>query len=433
MDMAGTCLTNIQGGFCHGTRNGNYQPVDLSDDGKDEAAWLQRLNDLEELRPGVFGQFRKYYEKMGQAAYSPDVTDGYIRLQQERVGRGEISCESFKQRRYIGRRMNEYFLTGDFRYSTKEQGTSFVLCGEYENLADQFLCSKEYGDKSRYDARWTIRKYLQHMEKLGHATLSDVTIDDVREYILKAASNGKVSGLHNTLLYLRQFHIYLKEAGIPAPDCVELLSYKVYREMPIQSYVTDEELERILGVINTDTEMGKRDRAIILVGATTGLRGIDIIRMKLTDINWRKGEIKIVQGKTGLTIHVPLMKETGEALQDYILNARPRGSGCEEVFLRVYPPKENIHDTTCIGYMFRSYQEKAGIRRQPFDGKGFHGLRRRLAKKLIVSGSPLTTVSQILGHDDIRSARQYLSLNTDDIKECALDFSGISLERGCLL
>lgn len=82
--------------------------------------------------------------------------------------------------------------------------------------------------------------------------------------------------------------------------------------------------------------------------------------------------------------------------------------------------------------MFRSYQEKAGIRRQPFDGKGFHGLRRRLAKKLLVSGAPLTTVSQILGHEDIESARQYLSLNTDDLRECALDFSAIPLERGCL-
>ena len=67
--------------------------------------------------------------------------------------------------------------------------------------------------------------------------------------------------------------------------------------MPIQSYVTDEELERILGVIDTETETGKRNRAIILVGATTGLRAIDIIRMKLTDIDWRKGEIKLVQSK----------------------------------------------------------------------------------------------------------------------------------------
>ena len=60
----------------------------------------------------------------------------------------------------------------------------------------------------------------------------------------------------------------------------------------------------------------------------------------------------------------------------------------------------------------------------------FHGLRRRLAKKLLVTGTPLTTITQILGHDDPKSARQYLSLDTRNLKECALDFKGIPLERG---
>ena len=56
--------------------------------------------------------------------------------------------------------------------------------------------------------------------------------------------------------------------------------------------------------------------------------------------------------------------------------------------------------------------------------------RRRLAKKLLVTGTPLTTITQILGHDDPKSARQYLSLDTSSLKECALDFKGIPLERG---
>lgn len=380
----------------------------------------------------VMGQFRKYYGQTGQAAYSLEITDEFISLYKERYERGEVTYQSFKKIRYVGRRMNEFFLTGEFRHTADKKGTSFILSDVNERIVDQFLCSRSYGDKSKYDAGWVVRKYFQHMERHGHTTLADVTHDEVREFILKTAASVKTSGLHNVLLYLKHFHIFLKDSGIPAPDCVELFSYKVYRGMPIQSYVTDEELELILGVIDTSTETGKRNRAIILVGATTGLRAIDIIRMKLTDIDWRKGEIKIVQNKTKLTTHVPLIKEAGEALRDYILNARPKETGCEEVFLRVSAPKTEIQDTTCIGCMFRSYQEKAGIRRQPFDGKGFHGLRRRLAKKLLVSGAPLPTVSQILGHEDIESARQYLSLNTDDLRECALDFSVIPLERGDL-
>lgn len=116
------------------------------------------------------------------------------------------------------------------------------------------------------------------------------------------------------------------------------------------------------------------------------------------------------------------------AVQDYILNARPASENAE-LFLRVNPPCYAIMDAAAIGDMFKRYERKAGIERQALDGKGFHGLRRRLAKKLLISGSPTTEIAQILGHNDVDSVRQYLSLDTANIKECALDFSGIPLSR----
>lgn len=379
------------------------------------------------------GYFRKYYRSTGRTIYSPDVTEEYVQLQKKRYEAGEIGYDAFRIKQFTGRRMNEFFLTGTLRVSTPKAGTRYLLTEGNEKLIDQFLEFKKYGDNTRDDVVWVIRRYLHHWEGLGHDSMQTVTVEDVREFILKTAAQVKVSSLHNILLYLKYFHIFLRETGVAAPDCVELLSYKVYRDMPIQSYVTDEELNRILDVIDTSTDVGKRNKAIILVAATTGLRAIDIIRMKLSDIDWRKGEIKIHQAKTDRTIHVPLTKETGEALQDYILNARNCTTGCPEVFLRAVAPKTAIMDTTCIGCMFRSYQDAAGISRLPFDGKGFHGLRRRLAKKLLVNGTPLTTIAQILGHEDMKSARQYLSLNTDNLRECALGFNGIPVERRTLL
>lgn len=86
-----------------------------------------------------------------------------------------------------------------------------------------------------------------------------------------------------------------------------------------------------------------------------------------------------MQRKTGRTVYTPLVKEAGEALQDYILNARPRLDS-PEVFLRLIAPRTDLIDAVSIGCMFQQYQKKAGIYRHAFDGKGFHGLRRRLAK-----------------------------------------------------
>lgn len=63
----------------------------------------------------AMGQFRKYYGQTGQAAYSPEITDEYISLNKERYERGEVTYQSFKKTRYVGRRMNEFFLSGQFR------------------------------------------------------------------------------------------------------------------------------------------------------------------------------------------------------------------------------------------------------------------------------------------------------------------------------
>lgn len=369
-----------------------------------------------------------YYEAKGEIYYSPTISAEYISYNVERCGRNEITDYYVRQIRSIIAKMDEFYTTGTLHIRANKHGTIYVISAENENLIDRFIGWKNYGPNTRDDVRWAVRKYLFYLENLGFSSMEDVPIDTVREFILKTAADVKAASLHNLLLYLKYFHIFLKENNVPAPDCVELFSYKVYREMPIQSYVTDEELNSIFSVIDMETPTGKRDYAIIQLAATTGLRASDIIRIKLSDIDWRKGEIRIKQKKTGYEVIVPLVSKTAEALQDYILDARP-ASEYPELFLRVNPPCYAIMDAAAIGDMFKRYEKRAGIDRQALDGKGFHGLRRRLAKKLLVSGSPTTEIAQILGHNDVDSVRQYLSLDTSNLKECALDFHEIPLSR----
>ena len=369
-----------------------------------------------------------YYEKAGITYYSIQATQLYLSLQKERLERQEITAHYYREIKSIASRMNDFFITGEIGTPSAKRGTVYVLSPEYENLIDRFVDYKHYKPNTCDDVRWVVRKYLFFLEQKGHSSLDTVSIEEARTFILETARNVKCSSLHSILLYLKHFHIFLKETGIAAPDCTKLFSYKVYREMPIQSYVTDEELSRIFAVIDRATIMGKRDYAIIQMAATTGLRACDIICLRLTDIDWRKGEIHIKQKKTGREVNLPLLSETAESLKDYILNARPE-SDDNILFLRISAPHKPISNAVTIGEMFKRYQAKAGLSRQTLDGKGFHGLRRRLAKKLLVSGTPSTAIAQILGHNDINSVRQYLSLNTENIRECALDFSGIEVVR----
>jgi integrase len=60
-----------------------------------------------------------------------------------------------------------------------------------------------------------------------------------------------------------------------------------------------------------------------MLGVVLGLRACDVKALRLTDIDWRRGEICIVQHKTGKPLALPLTTDVGEALKDYILHARP--------------------------------------------------------------------------------------------------------------
>lgn len=77
-------------------------------------------------------------------------------------------------------------------------------------------------------------------------------------------------------------------------------------------------------MIDRSTAMGKRDYAMIMTAAVTGIRSVDIINLTFDAIDWINGEIRIIQHKTGKTLALPLTTDVGEAIQDYILNGRPK-------------------------------------------------------------------------------------------------------------
>ena len=166
-----------------------------------------------------------------------------------------------------------------------------------------------------------------------------------------------------------------------------------------------------------------------MLATVTGLRAIDIARLKLSDIDWQRGEIKIVQSKTGNSLSLPLTKDVGESLQDYILCGRQK-TNSEEIFLRDHRPFMGFKDGVAIGNMYDAYRLKAGLPRNAFDGNGFHSLRRGVGKNLVTAQVPITTVAQIFGDEDYDSAKKYIALDSVHLKECALSFAGIEPKGG---
>ena len=377
---------------------------------------------------GTLKSVVSFYQEKGADDYDTEITNEFLQAVEKRYREGGISRDYYNAQKRAAKKFQVFYETGTLTWECTKRKSKYQLNEEYNRLLDMFLSSRDFHENTKWDFAWAVRRYLAFFQEKGLTSLDKVTVNDARAFIIHAATSMSSGSLHNLLCYVRQFHIFLRDAGENAPDCISLFSYRVPREMPVRGYVTDDELAAIMEQIDTSTNTGKRDKAIISLGATTGLRAIDIVKLKLTDIDWLRGEIHVIQSKTEGVLYLPLLPETGEAIKDYILNARPQ-TDVQEIFLREKAPFISMSSGVAIGYLFDSYSKKAGIERSPFDGKGFHGLRRRLARNMLTSGTPVTTIAQVLGHTNIQATKQYLSLDSQNLKECALDFTGISLER----
>jgi integrase len=144
------------------------------------------------------------------------------------------------------------------------------------------------------------------------------------------------------------------------------------------------EIEAVLKIIDRTKAKGKRDYAMILLASVTGLRAIDIAQMRFTDINRQRGEIEIVQSKTGEPVVLPLTRDVGKAVKDYILNGRYQCDS-DAVFLREKKPYRGFADAVSIGDIYDDCRRRAGLDREAFDGKGFHSLRRTVGTSLVTA------------------------------------------------
>ena len=281
----------------------------------------------------------------------------------------------------------------------------------------------EWNAKAKRYIRQNVLPYLKWLQSNGYDSFDQVNADTIRRYFLDGSSRISVNSRANYQRTLRKFHAFLKERGFTENDFKTVLSFPSPTEHKIKKPIPHSEIASVLSIIDRTSDKGKRDYALILLAVVLGLRAVDIAGLTFDEIDWINGEIRIIQSKTGKTLALPLTKDVAEALQDYILNSRP-GSSLPNVFLTLKSPISPMGPT--LPYqVFNEYRKAVGLPSAPF-----HGLRRAVGSNLVIEGIPVTTVAEILGHSDIEPTKQYISLDTVHLKECALNLSDLPPFKG---
>lgn len=368
---------------------------------------------------GVIRRFKAYCSEKGITDYTPDVGQPYAD--------DVISAKTgmFSNQRYISqgrfiRLLNSYYYNGEFSLEIKKRGRIKPEDPNHLQIYNDYLSFLS----ETYDNENTIHFYdygmyclLQYMHRNSITDTEDLSVEDIYGYL----AESKPERLRGILCELRSIFRYLKRqdlinsiAGIHGP--------RFKRIIPTLS---DEEFNHIKDGIDQKT-ISLRDGAIIMIGLSCGIRACDLIRMKLSDIDWINETISFKQSKTGNMVCLPLTATVGNAIARYLCEERPAADN-DYLFVRQLAPFDPFADhAACHSIVAKAFQ-KVGISK---DGRifGMHMLRHNAASTMVKNQVPIETIAAILGHSSPDTTDIYITTDEARLRECVLPMVNISTE-----
>ena len=292
----------------------------------------------------------------------------------------------------------------------------------YDSAVEQFL---EYLELEQNRSQKTIQNYNHYLTRLsdfaGEIKLSDVDEELIRKWRLwlnrlgtnTADEMAKVTQNYH-LIALRSFLRFCAKRGWETmpPDKIELARTK----RPQVTFLTPEELSRLAGQPDTSAQNGLRDRAIIELLFSSGLRISELVNLDRDHINLARREF-MVRGKGQKDRPVFISPEAADWIKGYL---DKRGDNSKPLFIRYSGSKKadlsgNFQRLTArsIQRMVSRFAKLAGITKHVSP----HTLRHSFATDLLMNGADLRSVQVMLGHSNIATTQIYTHITDPHLKE----------------
>jgi len=265
-----------------------------------------------------------------------------------------------------------------------------------------------------------LRRFTKFLKQGGIYSFADLTPEYITPFIATVTTyHGKSIGCllgelrqFFRFLYLNEYHAKDLSLFIPKHNCLSAREH-------LPSIWSQEDIEKILAAVDVRNPTGKRDYAIILLVSRLGLRVSDITHLKFEHLKWDKNCIEIMQYKTKMPLSLPLFEDVGMAIIDYLRNGRPQTES-QHIFVRHTAPFVEFDKNNRLHHTLNGYILRAGLEITPEKSHGMHTLRHSLATELVKREIPLPVISEILGHQNTKTTANYLRMDVEQLRSCAL-------------
>ena len=284
--------------------------------------------------------------------------------------------------------------------------------GDYDTKKEDFrqylLLEKKYSNNTANSYIEDLETFIKYFK--NKKSLKNITRADINDYITNLSNNLSAKSVSRHISSLKTFYKYLLlDNYVTSSPAVHLKVPKLAKTLP--KTLSEEEVDKLLNVNLTD-DYSYRNKAMLELMYSSGLRVSELINLKVTDIDLAMNLVR-VYGKGSKERIVPLGDYALDALKEYINNHRGnllKKTPSDYLFL-------NSRGTNMTRQAFFKIIKKqafmVGIKKEISP----HTLRHSFASHLLTHGADLRTIGELLGHADVSSTQIYTHLTNEKLKE----------------
>jgi integrase/recombinase XerD len=265
-----------------------------------------------------------------------------------------------------------------------------------------------------------LNRFFKYLGELNITEIAAVTRDVVRDYQThlyeelnaKGEPNG-VAYQNNNLRSVKAFFRFLRDNNYLAGDPAKDITYaKTPKRLP-RSILSGPEAKKVIHAPNTKTILGYRDRAILEVLYSTGIRRAEVINLLLQDVDYHDGLVRVNSGKGNKDRVVPIGKIACRYIENYVKAVRPsliRDPYNNHLFLSM---KGSRLSKSVVGEIVKRYGKKAKVKKNISP----HTFRHTCATLMLRNKANIRHIQELLGHASLESTQIYASVSITDLKE----------------
>lgn len=294
-------------------------------------------------------------------------------------------------------------------------GISAAKC--LNQFDDYLLRVKGVAPSTRKVYCFWVRRFLAAFCGSARPDWSALRGTDLAIFVQLEATRLERNGREAPGVAMRAFVRYLIFLGV-AKDGIQgaIPQRPRWRHVGLPRFLPSTDVDRVVASTLDGTSRGRRNYAILLLLARTGLRAHEVAQLSLDDIDWREGIINIRSRKSRNERRLPLAQDVGAALVDYLEHCRPPCSS-RTIFLRAIPPFVPFLGSAAICRLVRRALTRAGLLDAP---SAAHLFRHTAATRMLRGGASFKQIADVLGHSAISTTAIYAKLDIAALARVAM-------------